>query len=74
VAEHRALAKAQAAPEPKARGEDLAQTLKALENQPPERWLEKIEELRRAGRIAERDELLAAFRKRFPEYREAVPR
>ena len=41
---------------------------KALEGQPPERWLEKIDELRRSGRAPEADELLAVFRKRFPEH------
>ena len=39
-----------------------------LERQPPERWVERIEELRRAGRMAEARELLEEFRKRFPEY------
>jgi hypothetical protein len=44
---------------------DLA---KALEGQPPERWLEKIEELRRSDRVTEADELSAAFRRRFPDH------
>jgi hypothetical protein len=35
-------------------------------DQPPEKWGEKIVELRRQGRSAEADELLAEFRRRFP--------
>lgn len=42
------------------------------EHQPPEKWGEKIVELRRQGRAAEAEELLAEFRRRFPQY--AVPR
>jgi hypothetical protein len=68
VAEQRPLTRSQAAAKPMPPGGEVAQLLKALENQPPERWLEKIEELRRAGRNAEGDEVLAAFRKRFPEH------
>ena len=44
------------------------QLSKALEGEPPERWLEKIDELRRSDRVAEAEELLAAFRKRFPDH------
>lgn len=68
VAEQRSLARSQAAAKPMPRSGEVAQLLKALENQPPERWLEKIEELRRAGRNAVGEELLAAFRRRFPEH------
>ena len=39
-----------------------------LERQPPEKWLERIEELRQASRTAELIELLAEFRKRFPDH------
>ena len=35
----------------------------------PERWLERIVALRRAGRDREADESFAEFRKRYPEYR-----
>ena len=38
------------------------------ESQPPEKWLERVEELRRAGRDAEAREMLAEFRKRFPQH------
>ena len=37
-----------------------------LERQPPEKWLERMEELRRTGRSVELNDLLAEFRKRFP--------
>jgi resuscitation-promoting factor RpfA len=36
---------------------------------PPEKWLERIEELRRQGKFDEAKASLAEFRKRFPEYR-----
>jgi len=39
-----------------------------LERQPPEKWLERIEELRRASHTPELNELLAEFRKRFPDH------
>jgi len=42
--------------------------LKELEPQAPEKWLEKIEALRREGRKAESDELLAEFKRRFPTH------
>lgn len=35
-------------------------------HEPPEKWGEKIVELRRQGRSAEADDLLAEFRRRFP--------
>lgn len=35
----------------------------------PERWLERIAELRSQGRDKEADESLVEFRKRFPDYR-----
>ena len=38
------------------------------ENQPPEKWLERVEELFRAGRDAEAREMLMEFRKRFPQH------
>jgi len=39
-----------------------------LERQPPGKWLERIEELRQASRTAELNDLLAEFRKRFPDH------
>ncbi|MEW5864537.1 MAG: hypothetical protein AB1773_13245 [Pseudomonadota bacterium] len=38
-------------------------------DEPPEKWLERIAELRRAGRHEEADKALAEFRKRYPDYR-----
>ena len=35
---------------------------------PPEKWLERIEELRRQGRLEEARAGLAEFRKRYPDY------
>jgi hypothetical protein len=40
----------------------------AYERQPPEKWLERVEELRRAGRDAEAREMLAEFHRRFPQH------
>lgn len=37
-------------------------------NEPPEKWGEKIRELRQQGRIEEADGLLTAFKARFPGY------
>lgn len=34
----------------------------------PEQWLTRIEALRKEGRQAEADALLAEFRQRFPDY------
>jgi hypothetical protein len=35
----------------------------------PERWLERIVQLRKGGRHEEADKQLAEFRKRYPEYK-----
>lgn len=37
-----------------------------LDAEPPEKWLERIEQLRRAGRTADAEEMLAEYRRRFP--------
>lgn len=42
--------------------------LREYDDQPPQKWLEKIAELRAAGKAGEADELLKAFRKRFPDH------
>ena len=39
-----------------------------LEKEPPRKWLEKIEELKRQGRVAEAEEMLSEFKRRFPEH------
>jgi hypothetical protein len=38
-----------------------------FEKEPPRKWLEKIEELKRQGRVAEAEEMLSEFKRRFPE-------
>lgn len=40
-----------------------------LDSEPPARWLERITTLRREGRRAEADALLAEFKRRYPEER-----
>lgn len=40
-----------------------------LVREPPEKWLQRIAELRRAGQTADADALLAEFRRRFPDVR-----
>jgi hypothetical protein len=39
-----------------------------FEKEPPRKWLEKIEELKRQGRVAEAEEMLAEVKRRFPEF------
>lgn len=39
-----------------------------LEKEPPRKWLERIEELKRQGRAAEAEEMQSEFRRRFPEH------
>ena len=39
-----------------------------FEMEPPEKWLQRIEELKVQGREAEAQEMLAEFRRRFPEH------
>ncbi len=41
---------------------------RGLEDQPPEKWLERLAEYRRDNRQADADELLAEFRLRFPDH------
>lgn len=42
--------------------------LTELDQQPPEKWLERHAQFRRDGRVAEADELMAEFRRRFPDH------
>lgn len=42
--------------------------VRELDTQPPEKWLEKILGLRQQGRAQEANELLTAFRKRYPDH------
>jgi len=46
----------------------VAALVKELGSKPPEKWLETIEDLRREGRQAESDGLLAEFKRRFPSH------
>lgn len=39
-----------------------------LDNQPPEKWLELLATFKREGRVADAEELLIEFRRRFPEH------
>ncbi len=45
-----------------------ATVLQELDKAPPQAWLEKLEALRRQGQNDEADELLAEFRRRFPNH------
>ena len=46
--------------------ERIAALVKSLDREPPEKWLARIRELRRAGTTADADALLGEFRRRFP--------
>jgi hypothetical protein len=61
----------QSAEEARERAHPDAQAARVREraDEPPEKWLERIAELRRAGRHDEADRELAQFRKRYPDYR-----
>lgn len=50
---------------------DLARHLKELESEPPAAWIERILLVRRDGRLADADALMAEFRRRYPG--EALP-
>lgn len=58
-------AKRLAEPRPESRGAVLGRD---LVDQPPEKWLERIEQLRRDDRHSDADELLGEFRRRFPAH------
>lgn len=45
-----------------------------LEQAPPQKWVERIAELRRQERVAEAEAILAEFKRRFPDYPVAVDR
>jgi type IV secretory pathway VirB10-like protein len=62
-----ASAPAPAAEAPRDRAERRVQTFGAAES--PERWLERIAELRKDGKHDEADKQLAEFRKRYPGFR-----
>jgi len=57
--------------EDRARADNAAEARpvwQGYENQPPEKWLERVAELRRGARDAEARDMLAEFRRRFPQY------
>jgi len=60
----KAMARAMAA---KAAEQDRPPVWEGLEKEPPEKWLARIEELRRQGRAAEAEEMLSEFKRRFPK-------
>lgn len=62
---------AQSGEEARERAQPDAQAARSREraDEPPEKWLERIAELRRAGRHEEAEAELARFRKRYPAYR-----
>jgi len=41
---------------------------RGFEKEPPEKWLAHIEELRKQGRVAEAEEMLSEFKRRFPAH------
>ena len=46
----------------------VAALLKELDAKPPEKWLERIEELKRQGRGGEAEAMLTEFKGRFPNH------
>jgi len=64
----------EASPAPAPAAKPLAQvpqtagSIQAYINLPPEKWLERIEELRKQGRLEEARTNLTEFRKRYPDY------
>jgi hypothetical protein len=46
-----------------------ARPMAGLAVEPPEKWLERIAELRKEGKHDEADKALAEFRRAYPDYR-----
>jgi hypothetical protein len=61
----RSPARIQAAPKPASRGAVLA---RGLLDQPAEKWLERVEQLRREERYDDAEALMVEFRRRFPDH------
>jgi hypothetical protein len=57
----------QARKEP-ASADDKLPVWRGYEKEPPQKWLERISELKRQGRIVDADAMLAEFGRRFPGY------
>ena len=49
-----------------ASADDPAPVWQGFEKEPPQRWLERIAELRKLDRVADADAMLAEFKRRFP--------
>lgn len=47
---------------------DRSPAWREFEKEPPEKWLARIEELRKEGRAAEAEHMLSEFKRRFPEH------
>lgn len=61
----KALARSVRSPAP---GQDKAPPWQGYEKEPPQKWLDRIAELRRQGEIAAAGEMLAEFKRRFPDH------
>ncbi|MGH8623699.1 MAG: hypothetical protein ACRET3_16350, partial [Burkholderiales bacterium] len=61
----RAMARAAAT---KAAEQDRQPVWHGFEKEPPEKWLARIEELKKQGRGAEADQMLSEFKRRFPDH------
>jgi hypothetical protein len=48
--------------------QDRLPAWQGYEKEPPQKWLVRIEELKRQGRAAEAEEMLSEFKRRFPEH------
>ena len=64
----RVEARLQKAERPSPDTASVADLVKAFERQPPEKWLERIEALKREGRHGEAEGMLAEFKRRFPTH------
>jgi hypothetical protein len=51
-----------------ATGETRPVVWQGYENEPPQKWLDRIAELRRTGRASDAEAMLAEFRRRFPAH------
>jgi resuscitation-promoting factor RpfA len=69
VAKPQTVPPALAAPQARSAPSAVAGKLELQADLPPEKWLERIEELRKRGRLDEAKLSLAEFRKRFPDYK-----
>jgi hypothetical protein len=73
AARDRRASAAEARPAPELGAVAGAVGLRGLQDQPPEKWLETITELRKAGQHEEADKLLEEFRKRYPDHKIPEP-